>query len=71
MLKSPAKVIFFDFLSFAESKFSQNFLNTIISSFGGLYVTLSKIFLFFLWCILIQSDSTSFEFIDKSLHGLK
>ena len=54
--------MFFDILLFMESRFSQNFSNTVISPFGGLYVTLN---------ISIQSDSTSFEFMDRSLRGLK
>ena len=70
MFKSPAK-IFFDVLSFAESNFSQNFSNAVLSPFGGLYITLNKVFLSFLWCISIQSDSTLFEFIDRSVGGLR
>ena len=32
--------MFFDVLLFAESTFSQNFSDTVISPFGGLYITL-------------------------------
>ena len=63
--------MFFDVLSFAESRFSQNFLNTDVSPIGSLYATLNKLFLSFLWCISIQSGSTSVEFLDRYVHGIK
>ena len=69
IFKSPAKIMFFDVLSFAESTFSQNISSPVISPFGGLYITLNKIFLSFLWYISIQSDSTPFEFMDRSVCG--
>ena len=63
--------MFLDVLSFVGSKFSQNFSNTVILPFGGLYITLNKTLLSFLWCTFIQSDSTSFEFMDRPVRGLK
>ena len=63
--------MFFDVLSFAKSNFSQNLSNTVISPLRGLYIAINKTFSSFLWCISIQSDSTSFEYMDKSVRGLK
>ena len=56
--------MFFDVSSSAESNFSQNFVNTVISP-------LDKTLLSFLCYISIQSDSASFEFMDRSVRGIK